>query len=623
MLKGGCLYCMKYPIILCILINFFGYFITYGQKFIPEETLKRVYQYRLNNRNDSALFLLNELSKNFSSQNQESGYVQTEMGNIYYQLSLDQIALKLYTRANEIFEKTNDPLGKSIALSNAALVLERIGKSDSAQLLLQQSLTLQKESKDDVYAAYTLRNMALFALRKKDFASAKNFFIASLKMYNQEKLEKHPRYKWDAQFIPQQIYLAGFELYKTTQQPDSALYCMRKALEQSQKFGIQQHQVRYKTFLANYQIELNQLKDAETTLQEANALVMNYPYPYGKLGILQAYRTLHKAKKDSVSFAKASLLFYDFKDKFFNNKNNDELMVMSNLVLQYENELEIRQQKNIIKEKDEVNALQKKYNQTLLVGLVSVGILFVFTLFLYRSLRKSNQVIKNYVKEVETHNETMRMLLSVISHDVRAPFRSLLGLTKITMMEKELPAEEVQQRVAMMHDTAAKGSVLLDNLLQWVALQRDKVLIEKQIVNTQELIAEVNKELANLSFTENVTIEQQIFLDSFLTDRNAFKTIIRNLLTNAVRYSAGKKVIIAIKQIERFIILHVTDSGPGIPDEQMQQLFQQSDMKKVAAKGSGLGLVIVKEMVQHLNGQIRAVNIPEGGARFEVRIPAN
>ncbi|MFN5555366.1 MAG: tetratricopeptide repeat protein, partial [Chryseotalea sp.] len=143
---------MKYPIILCILINFFGYFITYGQKFIPEETLKRVYQYRLNNRNDSALFLLNELSKNFSSQNQESGYVQTEMGNIYYQLSLDQIALKLYTRANEIFEKTNDPLGKSIALSNAALVLERIGKSDSAQLLLQQSLTLQKESKDDVYA---------------------------------------------------------------------------------------------------------------------------------------------------------------------------------------------------------------------------------------------------------------------------------------------------------------------------------------------------------------------------------------------------------------------------------------------------------------------------------------
>lgn len=594
-----------------------------AQVTISETDLARIYHYRLNNRNDSALFLLNAISKDFSANNNESGYVYTEMGNVYFQLSLDQIALKLYTRANDVFTRTNDPLGKSIALSNAALVIERLHQSDSSQFLLNQSLALQKEIKDNVYAAYTLRNLSLYFLRRKDSKAAIQNFQQSLQLYKEVELKNHPRYKWDAQFIPQQIYLAGFEIYKSNKQQDSALYFINKALEASQKFGIKQHQIRYKTLLANYLIELNQLKEAEQTLQEANNLLKQNPYPFGQLGVLQSYRNLFKMKKDSISFTEASINYYDFKEKIFNNKNNDELLVMSNLVLQYENELEIRQQKNIIKEKDEVNTLQKQLNQTLLIGLVIVCALLIFTLFLYRSLRKSSQLIKNYVKEVETHNETMRMLLSVISHDVRAPFRSLLGLTKITMMEKELPADEVQQRVAMMHDTAAKGSVLLDNLLQWVALQRDKVLIEKQVVNTQELIQEVNKELANLSLTENVTIEQQIFLDSFLTDRNAFKTIVRNLLTNAVRYSSGKKVIIALKQIETFIYLHVTDSGPGIPEEQMHQLFQQSDMKKVAAKGSGLGLIIVKEMVQQLNGQIRALNLPEGGARFEVRIPAN
>jgi signal transduction histidine kinase len=215
----------------------------------------------------------------------------------------------------------------------------------------------------------------------------------------------------------------------------------------------------------------------------------------------------------------------------------------------------------------------------------------------------------------------MRMLLSVISHDVRAPFRSLLGLTKITMMEKELPAEEVHQRVAMMHDTAAKGSVLLDNLLQWVALQRDKVLIEKSPVNTTEILDEVTQELANLSLTENVKIERQIFNETMFTDRNGFKMIVRNLLTNAIRYSAGKKVVVGLKEIDKFVYLHVTDSGPGIPEELLQSLFAKGDMKKVAAKGGGLGLQIVKEMVQQLGGDIRAINLPEGGARFEVRLP--
>ncbi|MCU0382511.1 MAG: tetratricopeptide repeat-containing sensor histidine kinase [Cyclobacteriaceae bacterium] len=604
-----------------ILILFSGSFKSLSQQFIPEEDLKKVYTYRLNNRNDSALFLLNKISQKFAATNVESGYVYTEMGNIYYQLALDKIALKLYTRAIGVFEKTNDLLGKSIALSNCATVLERTAQSDSTQILFTEALTIQQSLADSAYIAYTLRGLALYELRKKNTVKAQTYFKQALRFYNSDNIKLHKRYAWDVQFIPQQIFLAGFEVYKTTGQADSALHYMQLALQTSKEFGIAQHQVRYKTFLANYLSELKKFTEAEIQLTEALALAKKHNYQWGEFGVLQAYRNFYKAQRDTVKTAQASLRFYEFKDKVFNNKNNDELLVMSNLVLQYENELEIRQQKNVIKEKDEVNALQKKFNQTLLVGLILVAVVLIFTLYLYRSLRKSNTRISGYVKEVETHNETMRMLLSVISHDVRAPFRSLLGLTKITMMEKELPAEEVQLRVAMMHDTAAKGSVLLDNLLQWVALQRDKVLIEKSPVNTSEILDEVTQELANLSLTENVKIERQIFTDTMFTDRNGFKMIVRNLLTNAIRYSAGKKVVVGLKEIDKFVYLHVTDSGPGIPDELLQSLFAKGDMKKVAAKGGGLGLQIVKEMVQQLGGDIRAINLPEGGARFEVRLP--
>ncbi len=161
------------------------------------------------------------------------------------------------------------------------------------------------------------------------------------------------------------------------------------------------------------------------------------------------------------------------------------------------------------------------------------------------------------------------------------------------------------------------------NLLQWVALQRDEALIKKETIDVPSLISETLHELSSVALTLNVTIEKNIAVLSYESDRNALKVIVRNLLTNAIKYSTGKKVFLEVTQQNGWVKIQVTDQGPGIPEEIRVSLFDEGDMKKVAAKGGGLGMQIVKKLVGELKGEIQAHNIAEGGARFEVQLPLN
>jgi signal transduction histidine kinase len=586
-----------------------------------DRTLTRVNQYKVNNQNDSALYELLTTAKSLSAGSSQSGYMYVEVGNVYFHLKLYKTAIKFYERANAIFLKHNDLIGQSIVIENYGGIQGRLAHNDSALFYYQKALELQKKAGDKFYAAHSEIAIGLRHSLNGNFEEAKRYAKASLQSIDDNTIVNHPRYRWDVQFIPQQVYLSTSDIFRNAQQYDSAEYYLIEAIRMTKLHGIDPHRVRYITFLATFYLEQKQLPKAYTAINHALSLADSIQYVWGRVGALQVLRNYYNQTKDAKKELEAAFNYLEYKDKMFNERNNDELIVMSNLVLQYENELEIERQQNIVKEKEKINVLQRKQNYLLLGIVIVFAIAFVAIVYLYRSLRQRNKLVKQVSSELQTNNETMRMLLSVISHDLRSPFRSMMGLTKVTMMEQQLTAPELQERVGMMHDTASKGSILLDNLLQWVALQRDKVLIEKTTFSVEDVVNETLQELANLALTEKVTIEKQLYLTTFSSDRNGLKVIVRNLLTNAIKYSANKKVTLAMKAVDENVFIHVTDQGPGIPQEILENLFQQADMKTVAAKGGGLGMVIVKEMVTQLKGDIRAVNLPEGGARFEVRLP--
>lgn len=596
---------------------------TADEQALVEQTLEQVNEFKINNQNDSALYLLITLNRKLKEANRESGYIYIEIGNIYFHLRLDNLARKFYAKASKIFSASNDLIGESIVLENYGGFHSRANPgSDSAFYYYNKALTLQLESGDPFYAAHSQRAVALYYIHNDRREEAHSMMNSALHAIQDPSIRKHPRYKWDVQFIPQQVYLAASDIYRYEKSMlDSAEFFLKEAIRMTTIYGITAHRVRYKTFLGSFYMEQQQWPKALRSIQESLSLADSIGYVWGKVGALQALRNYYHQIKDVQRETEAAYNYLLYKGQMFNERNNDELIVMSNLILQYENEMEIERQHDLLKEKERINTYQRQQNYWL------AGVALVFALgaigigFLYRSLNIEKKLVEQYSQDLEVSNETMRTMLSVISHDVRSPFNSLLGLTQVTLMETDLESKEYHERITMVHDTSTKGLILLDNLLQWVALQRDEALIKKEAIDVPSLINETLHELSSVALTTNVTIEKNIAVLSCVSDRNALKVITRNLLTNAIKYSAGKKVSLDVTQQGKWMKIQVTDQGPGIPEEIRASLFDEGDMKKVAAKGGGLGMQIVKKLVVELEGEIQAHNLPGGGAQFEVQLP--
>ncbi len=613
------LYKMKYFLVAAISIFCLPSFLlaqSQREQDLTANTLERVNQFKINNQNDSALYELITLNHTLKELGKESGYVYVDIGNIYFQLRLDYLARKFYKKAHEIFKRSDDLIGESIVLENYGNIQSRINAgSDSTYYYFSHALKLQQQAGDVFYAAHSQRALALYYSYRNDYKAALTMIRKAIQAVNDPDIVKHPRYPWDVQFIPQQVYMTASDIYRNKKdEPDSAEFFLKEAIRMTKVHGIDAHRVRYTSFLGTFYLESQQWEKAYDAIQQSLALADSIGYVWGKVGALQILRNYYHQTKDTLMEAEAGYNYLLYKDQMYNQRNNDELIIMSNLILQYENELEIERQQNLVKYQRQQNYLLLGILGLLVLGLVVVGLL-------YRSLQRKNKLVEQYSKELEASNETMRTLLSVISHDVRSPFNTLLGLTKVTLMEKELSAEEYRMRVSMMHDTSSKGLILLDNLLQWVALQRDKTLIKKETIDVAALVNETLHELSSVALTQNVLIEKKIEEVRYESDHNAMKVIVRNLLTNAIKYSSGKKVILEIEKLGELLWIKVTDQGPGIPEDILQSLFQEGDMKKVAAKGGGLGMQIVKQLVIELGGKISARNLPEGGAQFEVQLP--
>jgi signal transduction histidine kinase len=590
---------------------------------LVDYTLARANQFKINNQNDSALYELITLNRTLKELGQESGYVYVDIGNIYFQLRLDNMARKFYRKAQSVFLASRDDIGLSIVLENFGNLFSRTDPgSDSAHYYFSNALALQRQANDIFYAAHSQRALALYFVHRKQYAEAHQLIRQAIRTVNDPAIRQHPRYRWDVQFIPQQVLLTASDIYRAEKaRPDSAEYFLKEAIRMTQVHGIDAHRVRYLTFLAIFYMEQAQWPKAFDAIEQSLQLAEQIGYVWGKVGALQAKRNYYHQTKDAKKEAEAGYEYLLYKDQMYNERNTDDLIVMSNLILQYENELEIERQQNLVREKEKINQYQKQQNLLLLaiLGVVAGALLGVWVL--YRRLQKQNQLVRQYSADLESSNETMRTLLSVISHDVRSPFNSLLGLSKVTLMEKELNGDDYRQRITMMHDTSAKGLILLDNLLQWVALQRDKTLLKKEPVAIEAVIAETLHELSGVALTQHVGINKKVEEATLHTDRNALKTVVRNLLTNAIKYSGGKVVFVEARTEDSRLVVRVTDQGPGIAEEQLAHLFAKADMKKVAAKGSGLGLQIVKQLVEQLGGQLQARNLAQGGAQFEVTLP--
>ncbi len=239
-----------------------------------------------------------------------------------------------------------------------------------------------------------------------------------------------------------------------------------------------------------------------------------------------------------------------------------------------------------------------------------------------------NQQLEKTVQELHRSNQTKDRFFSILAHDLRNPVSTLSGLAESLKNNLvKLTRNDIHEYADSIHRSANSVYTLLNNLLSWARTQSQDIQyspIDFDIVglvgkNIALLDEQVKRKNIRVSFTSTVT--HKVYADYNMVD-----TVIRNLLMNGVKFThAGGSVGIVVGESGGEILLHVKDTGIGMTNEQLTDLFK-IERKSLAVGtagevGTGLGLVITKEFIEANKGSLQLTSSQGVGSDFFVRLP--
>ena len=214
--------------------------------------------------------------------------------------------------------------------------------------------------------------------------------------------------------------------------------------------------------------------------------------------------------------------------------------------------------------------------------------------------------------------------LARMSHDLRTPMNAIIGYTRILLRRAVDKLEPRQlQNLENIETSAQNLLALINEILDLSRIEAGRVEVHAEDVNVQQLIAECTTSVAPLIKPEVELIQDLADAPALHTDADLLRRVIMNILGNAVKFTEAGSITLALKAADKGIELSITDTGPGIPAEQLPHIFDEFRQVEGAVKtqeGSGLGLAIVKKTVKLLAGTIRAESTIGEGTTFTLQI---
>ncbi|RJP67078.1 MAG: PAS domain-containing sensor histidine kinase [Ignavibacteriales bacterium] len=243
--------------------------------------------------------------------------------------------------------------------------------------------------------------------------------------------------------------------------------------------------------------------------------------------------------------------------------------------------------------------------------------------------KKSEYRLVKYAEELKELNAVKDKFFSIISHDLRSPFHALLGVSEILTDESSaLTIEETRHLNREMYKTLKNQFKLLENLLEWSRIQTGRISF---MPGKQELSFKVN-EVINILIGNALKKGIQIVNDvhqgtHVFADENMLRTILHNLISNAIKFTNLRgKIVVSSVRLNNFVEISVADNGIGLSEEEINKLFkldvQFTKPGTSKEQGTGLGLMLCKELVEKHNGKMRIESKVGTGSNFIFSLPA-
>jgi signal transduction histidine kinase len=230
------------------------------------------------------------------------------------------------------------------------------------------------------------------------------------------------------------------------------------------------------------------------------------------------------------------------------------------------------------------------------------------------SLERQNELLGKTNKELDH-------FVYSVSHDLRAPLSSILGLT--TIYNLATSEQEKASIVNMIRDRARTLDSFISEVLDYSRNTRVELKLQK--VMLLELIDELLEGILHMNGAKEVAIDIQVASDlSIATDRERIKVVLSNILSNAIYYRDPSKkstLVIETEIQDGSMLIRIRDNGIGIKKEHLHRIFEMFYKAHDRAHGSGLGLYIVRETLHRLQGEITVDSTYAVSSTFTIRLP--
>jgi len=243
--------------------------------------------------------------------------------------------------------------------------------------------------------------------------------------------------------------------------------------------------------------------------------------------------------------------------------------------------------------------------------------------------KHAEQVLQESAENLSKLNEAKDRFISIISHDLRTPFSSIMGFTDILMNEGDLTTDEMRNYVGFIRDSAQSMLTLVNSLLDWTKIQTGRISFEPNRYDLADIVSKNISTVQGVALKKEIEVVSHIDKDIFVfVDEGLLMQVFNNLLSNALKFTrSGGKIEILAEHSEhpRFLKITVKDNGVGMSEENLQKLFKLDSKLTTEGtageKGTGLGLTLAWEIVNRHGGKIWAESKKNEGSSFIFTLP--
>ncbi len=375
--------------------------------------------------------------------------------------------------------------------------------------------------------------------------------------------------------------------------------------------------------------DITERKEAEIELQKSEEKFRNVFEGSGIgmaiLGLDGQFTKVNTVFCEMLGYTEQELISVNFRNVTHPGDIEKSIGLVKDLLKSETRESSLVEKRYLTKKKEIIWALT---TVSLLTDFEGKALYFIVQVQDITKRKRNEEQLLKYAEELKNLNASKDKFFSIISHDLRSPFNSLLGLTEfLTHSFDEMNPADIKNSIMNIYNSSHQVYNLILNLLEWSMLQSGRLKVEKSVIDLAKLgmeIMKLYKESADNKKLELVNLMNEsilIYADKYMID-----TIIRNFVSNSIKFTnPGGKIIIKGVINGDNAEVSVTDTGIGINPENQKNLFRIDEQYRrdgtANEKGTGLGLILCKEFAEK-NGGVLWVESEEGnGSRFSITVP--